>query len=122
MLNTVNQLRQKGEEVSVPDMAASFEWRITEILAEKLLCAAKDTNAKQICIAGGVAANRALREKLEHGAQSLKATLYLPDLSLCGDNAAMIAAQGFYEYSAKPAAHWDDYALNGVPSLPIDYE
>ena len=65
---------------------------------------------------------RALREKLEHGAQSLKATLYLPDLSLCGDNAAMIAAQGFYEYSAKPAAHWDDYALNGVPSLPIDYE
>lgn len=122
VLNTVNQLRQKGEEVSVPDMAASFEWRITEILAEKLLCAASDTNAKQICIAGGVTANRALREKLEQGVQKLGARLYLPDLSLCGDNAAMIAAQGFYEYEAKPQARWNDYALNGLPTLPIDYE
>ena len=61
-------------------MAASFQWRITEILAEKLLLAAADTGAKRVCIAGGVAANRALRERLEAGARRLGAKLYLPCL------------------------------------------
>ena len=120
VLNTVNTVRQKGGEVSVPDMAASFQWRITEILADKLLLAAKDTGARRICIAGGVAANSALRRKLEQGAQNINATLYLPDIKLCGDNAAMIASQGCYEYRADPGAGWEDWALNGLPTLGID--
>ena len=120
VLNAVNTARQKGGDVRVADMAASFEWRITEILADKLLLAAGDTNAKRICLAGGVAANGALREKLAAGAKRLGAQLFLPDLALCGDNAAMIAAQGFYEHAAAPGAAWANWALNGLPTLGIE--
>lgn len=118
VLNLVNKAKMKGESICVPDMAASFEFRITDILAEKLLLAASDTQAKQICIAGGVAANRSLREILQKGAQKLGAKLYLPDISLCGDNAAMIAAQGYYEYQSGSIA---DLSLNGLATLGIDY-
>lgn len=118
VMNAVHNARQKGGDVSVPDMAASFQYRITEILAEKLLSAARDTGAKRVCIAGGVAANGALREKLETGAKRLGARLYLPKLSLCGDNAAMIASQGYYEFLDGNVA---DLSLNGLATLEIDY-
>ena len=118
VMNAVHNARQKGEDVSVPDMAASFQYRITEILSDKLLAAARDTGAKRVCIAGGVAANGALREKLETGAKRLGAQLYLPKLSLCGDNAAMIASQGYYEYQSGNLA---DLSLNGLATLDIDY-
>ena len=119
VLNVVNQAKMKGEEVSVPDLAASFEWRITDILAEKLLLAAADTHAPVICLAGGVAANRQLRSQLEAGAKKLGIRLQLPALQYCGDNAAMIAAQGYYEYLAGNLAGPD---LNGLATLPIDYQ
>lgn len=118
VLNAVNQAQMRGEEISVPDMAASFQQRITDILAEKLLLAASDLGAKKICLAGGVGANTALRQKLERGAKRLSAQLYLPQLNLCGDNAAMIAAQGYYEYLDGNVA---DLTLNGLPTLNIDY-
>ena len=118
VMNTVHNAQQKGEAVNVADMAASFQYRITDILADKLLTAARDTGAKRICIAGGVAANRTLRASLETGAKRLGAQLYLPELSLCGDNAAMIAAQGYYEYAA---GHLADLSLNGVATLGIDF-
>lgn len=118
VLNVVNQAKMKGEEISVPDMCASFEHKITDILAEKLLLAAKNLGAKQICIAGGVAANTQLRETLEQGAKKLHASLYLPRTALCGDNAAMIAAQGYYEFQRGNTAGLD---LNGLPTLPIDF-
>lgn len=118
VLNAVNQAQMRGEEIRVPDMAASFQQRITDILAEKLLLAAGDLGAKKICLAGGVGANTALRQKLERGAKRLSAQLYLPQLNLCGDNAAMIAAQGYYEYLDGNVA---DLTLNGLPTLNIDY-
>jgi DMSO reductase anchor subunit len=70
------------------------------------------------CIAGGVAANGLLRETLAAGAKKLGARLYLPELRLCGDNAAMVAAQGFYEYRAGNTAGLN---LNGLATLGIDY-
>lgn len=118
VLNCVNKAKMTGAELSVPDMAASFEHRITGILADKLLLAARDTDATQICLAGGVAANGALRACVENGAQALGAQVFLPLLSLCGDNAAMIAAQGFYEYGVNNIA---PLSLNGLPSLALDY-
>ena len=118
VVNEVHNAQQRGEEVRVADMAASFQFRITDILAEKLLLAAQDTGAKQICIAGGVAANGLLRETLAAGAKKLGARLYLPELRLCGDNAAMVAAQGFYEYRAGNTAGLN---LNGLATLGIDY-
>ena len=119
VLNVVNQAQMRGEEISVCDLAASFEHRIIEILAEKLLLAAKDTHAPVVCLAGGVAANRLLRQQLEQGTQKLGIQLCMPALKYCGDNAAMIAAQGYYEYLAGNTAGFD---LNGLATLSIDYQ
>ena len=117
--HVVNKAQMKGEEVNVPDLAASFQDRIAGILAEKLLLAAADTGAKQVCLAGGVAANGRLRQLVNDGAQKLGAKVYLPELKFCGDNGAMIAAQGYYQYIA---GHTAGLELNGLPTLPIDYE
>lgn len=119
VLNEVNQAQMKGLPVNVPDLAASFQERIAGILAEKLLLAAADTGARQVCLAGGVAANGRLRQLVNDGAQKLGAQVYLPQLKFCGDNGAMIAAQGYYQYMA---GHTAGLELNGLPTLPIDYE
>ena len=100
-------------------MAASFQERIDQILAKKLLSAAADTGAKQVVLAGGVAANGRLRQLVNDGAQKLGARVFLPELKYCGDNGAMIAAQGYYQYIA---GHTAGLELNGLPTLPIDYE
>ena len=118
VLNAVNQAEMRGETVNVADMAASFEHRIDEILADKLLAAAKDTGASTLCLAGGVAANSLLRCLVNEGAQKLGAKLCLPAVEFCGDNGAMIASQGFYELQSGNVAGLD---LNGLPTLPINY-
>ncbi|MBQ5754247.1 MAG: tRNA (adenosine(37)-N6)-threonylcarbamoyltransferase complex transferase subunit TsaD [Oscillospiraceae bacterium] len=119
VLNAVNQAQMKGEEISVPDMAASFQERIASILAEKLMLAAEDTGAKTVCLAGGVAANNRLRQLVNEGCQKRRLTMCLPQLRFCGDNGAMIAAQGYYEYLA---GHTGGLRLNGLPTLPIDFD
>lgn len=119
VLNEVNKVSMKGETVNVPDIAASFQERIAGILAEKLLLAAKDTGATQVCLAGGVAANGRLRQLVNDGAQQLGAQVFLPALAFCGDNGAMIAAQGYYEHLTGKQA---DLTLNGLPTLSIDYD
>ncbi len=118
VINEVHNAEQRGEAVSVADMAASFQERIAQILAKKLLSAAADTGAKTVCLAGGVAANGRLRQLVNDGAQKLGAKVLLPALKYCGDNAAMIAAQGYFEYRDGNLA---DLSLNGLPTLPIDY-
>lgn len=118
VLNAVNQAEMRGKTINVADMAASFEHRIDEILADKLLAAAKDTGASTLCLAGGVAANSLLRCLVNEGAQKLGARLCLPAVEFCGDNGAMIASQGFYELQSGNVAGLD---LNGLPTLPIDY-
>ncbi len=118
VINEVHNAEQRGEAISVADMAASFQERIAQILAKKLLSAAADTGAKTVCLAGGVAANGRLRQLVNDGAQKLGAKVLLPALKYCGDNAAMIAAQGYYEYRDGNLA---DLSLNGLPTLPIDY-
>ena len=118
VINEVHNAQQRGEAIRVPDMAASFQERIAQILAKKLLAAAADTGAKTVCLAGGVAANGRLRQLVNDGVQKLGAKIYLPELKFCGDNGAMIAAQGYYEYQDGNLA---DLTLNGLPTLPIDY-
>ena len=118
VINEVHTAGQKGLTVSVPDMAASFQERIAQILAGKLLAAGADTGAKTIALAGGVAANGRLRQLVNDGAQKLGARVVLPELKYCGDNGAMIAAQGYYELLDGNTAGWD---LNGLPTLGIDY-
>ena len=118
VINEVHNAEQRGETINVSDMAASFQERIAQILAKKLLAAAADTGAKVVCLVGGVAANGRLRQLVNDGVQKLGAKVYLPELKYCGDNGAMIAAQGYYEYLDGNIA---DLTLNGLPTLPIDY-
>ena len=108
--------QMKGTDINVPDLAASFQERIAGILAEKLLLAAADTGAKQVCLAGGVAANGRLRQLVNDGAQKLGARVYLPELKFCGDNGAMIAAQGYYQYIA---GHTAGLELNVCRLCPL---
>ena len=118
VINEVHNAAQRGEPVDVAGMAASFQERIDQILARKLLAAAADTGARTVCLAGGVAANGRLRQLVNDGTQKLGAQVFLPELKYCGDNGAMIAAQGYYEYLDGNLADW---TLNGLPTLPIDY-
>lgn len=97
-LNLLNQAAQKGETVDRADLAASFTGVIADGFAAKLKKALEQTNLGTVVLAGGVSANSHLRKAAAEVCAKKGARLCLPPLSLCGDNAAMIAAQGYYEY------------------------
>ena len=97
-LNVIHNAEQKGETVSRADLAASFTGVIADGFAAKLKAALKQTGIKTVVLAGGVSANSHLRAAAQSVCDKRGVRLCLPPLSLCGDNAAMIAAQGYYEY------------------------
>ena len=96
VLNLLNNARQKGEEISVPDLCASYRRAVVSCLTENFFQAAEMTGAKTLAAAGGVSANRLLRRELERLAGERGLPLYLTDKYLCGDKAAMMASQGYY--------------------------
>ena len=100
-------------------MAASFQWRITEILAENCWPLRVTQALRASALQAVWGQTKPLRRKVQQGAQALGAQVFLPQLSLCGDNAAMVAAQGYYEFLAGHTAHSN---LNGLPTLGIDDE
>lgn len=118
VINLIHNARQKGEELSKEDISASFRKAVVECLTDNLFKAAKDFNAKTIVAAGGVSANSLLRRELERICNQQGLKLYVPDLKLCGDNAAMVGAQGYYEYLSGNIA---PLSLNATATLPIDY-
>lgn len=117
VLNVANKAAMKGEPLDIPGLAASFQNKITDILADKLALAVHNTGIGHMALAGGVGANQMLRQKLAQKAEQLGAQLYLPTIELCGDNAAMIAAQGCYEFAAGHRAGWD---LNGYATMGME--
>lgn len=117
VINTVHNAEQKGEEINKADMAASFQKTVADILADKTMKAAKSLGYKTIAAAGGVSANSEIRSRLEEGCKKIGARLYLPPLSLCGDNGAMIACQGYYDYLSGKRA---DESLNAIATLNLD--
>lgn len=96
VLYTVNDLKKKSKHLPVEDLAASFQAAVVETLFEKTMQAAREFGAKEILVAGGVSANRALREAFQ---SQTEFKVNIPALSLCTDNAAMIAAAGYYRYA-----------------------
>lgn len=95
VINTLHNAEQRGEQYRPEDVAASFQASVVEVLTEKTVRAAKQFQVKQVLLAGGVAANRGLRSELQKKMEELKdVELVIPPLSLCTDNAAMIAAAG----------------------------
>lgn len=117
VLNLLNNAKQKGQEISVLDLCASYRKAVVGCLTENFFRAAEETGAKTLAAAGGVSANRLLRRELTKMAQERGLSLYLPERSLCGDNAAMIASQGYYEYLAGNTAGMD---LNACAQRSIE--
>ena len=97
-LNYINSATQKGEEIPRANLAASYTERIVSAITKTVGMALERENSKKLILAGGVAANSHLRSALGALCARHGATLYAPPISLCGDNAAMIAAAGYYEY------------------------
>lgn len=94
VVNYVRRRREAGEPVSVADVAASFQAAVVDVQVHKIVRAAEECGVERVVLAGGVAANHFLRERLEEGLRG-RARLYYPPLSLCVDNAAMVAYLGW---------------------------
>ncbi len=100
VLNLAHNAAQKGETLDLPGLAASFAAAVSDTLVPRTMEAARRTGYGKVAVAGGVAANSRIRADLERACRASGHRLYLPALSLCGDNGAMIGCQAYYEYQA----------------------
>ena len=116
-LNQINQLRMTNGEWRMEDFAASFQFAAADYLCANTLLAAREHGYTKLALAGGVCANSVLRAEMARRCEAAGLALCLPELRYCGDNAAMVAAQGYYEYLAGNTAGWD---LNAQPGLGIE--
>jgi N6-L-threonylcarbamoyladenine synthase len=113
-INAVHNLEQKGQELKKADLAASYQQAIVDSLCDKTILAALDSGLHTLCLAGGVSANKLLRAQMTDQAKAHGIALFMPEVALCTDNAAMIASAAYYRRDQ--AASLD---LNAVPSLPL---
>ncbi len=118
MINLIHNAEQKGESLDLPSLAASFELAICDEIVPRTVTAAREFGYRKVVLAGGVAANTALRAAAGQACSREGLELYLPTPALCGDNGAMIACQGFYEFLAHGGAEMD---LNAYATLAADY-
>ncbi|NLL63841.1 MAG: tRNA (adenosine(37)-N6)-threonylcarbamoyltransferase complex transferase subunit TsaD [Ruminococcaceae bacterium] len=119
VINTIHNNEQKGETVDVADMGAAVINAVVDCLTDNVSKAAKELGITKIVLSGGVSANSVLRERFATLCKEEGFELYMPELSLCGDNAAMVGAQAFYEYKAGNLAKID---LNARATMPINEE
>ncbi len=117
VINLLHNAEQKNEKIDTNDLSASFQQTVCDILSSKLMAAAKEFGYQTIAVAGGVAANSGLRKRLEQDCQNNGYTFCMPALSLCGDNAAMVGCQAYFEYQSGIRA---DDSLNAAASMPVD--
>ena len=117
VINYVHKLEQKNEQIVIEDICTSFEHQAVDGLVEKTIKAAKNYGFKKIAIAGGVAANSYLREKMTTEAQKQGIEVFYPPIVLCTDNAAMIGCQGYYDLINNYSIC--DLSLSPDPSLKL---
>ena len=117
VINTVHNAAQKGEIINREDMAASFQKTISAILVEKTMKAAEEYGYTTIGLAGGVSANSGVRNALQEACDKCGYKLFMPEFRYCGDNAAMIGCQAYFDYIAGKRAGQD---LNGIATLSLD--
>ncbi len=115
-LNLIHHAQQVGEPLNTNDLCASFCSAVSDTLVPRAIAALKQTGYKTLAVAGGVAANSRIRKDILDAAEKLGVQVCLPPLSLCGDNAAMIGAQAYYEYLAGNLA---DMSLNAYATKSI---
>lgn len=113
VLYEVQALKKAGSGIPVPDMAASFQKAVVDVLFKKTMNAARDFGVKEILVAGGVSANRALRDAFK-GQNEFP--VHIPPLSLCTDNAAMIGAAGYFRYAF---GHVSGLEIDVHPTWPL---
>lgn len=116
VLNYINTCEMKGEEINVPDVAASFQKAVVDVLTEHAISATLERGADKIALAGGVASNSALRASLQKACDENNIKLYVPSPIYCTDNAAMIGVAGYYEFMKGVRS---DMTLNAVPGLKL---
>ncbi len=116
VINYVHNAQQRGEDVNIPDLSASFQLAVVESLIPQVERAVENYNPSSLLLAGGVAANSLLRQKFKQLADKHKTSLYLPPLELCTDNAAMIGAAAFYRLQAQDV---DNLAAEVKPTLSM---
>ena len=117
VINLIHNTAQKGGEVNKADVCASFRYAVVNCLSANFLKAAEDLNVNRLVIAGGVSANSLLRRTLEEECLRCGWQFFKPDKSLCGDNAAMVGSQGYYEYLSGNTA---DANLNAFATMSIE--
>ncbi len=116
VLNYLNSADMKGEKISVPDVAASFQQAVVDVLVEHSIAAAEERNEKRLVLAGGVASNSVLRASMKEACDSEGIELVCPSPIYCTDNAAMIACSGYYSFIRGIREGLD---LNAVPNLRL---
>ena len=116
VLNYINGCQMKGQEYRQADIAASFQKAVTDVLVGNAMRAVEEYHADRFAIAGGVAANSALRQAMKEACEERGVKLYYPSPVYCTDNAAMIGVAGYYEYR-KGVRHGLD--LNAIPNLRL---
>lgn len=119
IINQVNKLKMKGEEINNEDLCASFQKTVVDILTEKTIDACKEYKVKNLLLAGGVAANSEIRLRLKESLQDINVEFIVPSFVLCTDNAAMIAAAAYYKLKYQKDYNDDILSLNGKPNLKV---
>lgn len=117
VINLIHNSAQKGIELNKADVCASFRYAVVDCLKTNFLKAAEDLRVEKLVIAGGVSANRLLRSTLQDECNKRGLAFYMPEKSLCGDNAAMVGSQGYYEYLSGNIASTD---LNAFATMSIE--
>ena len=117
VINTLHNAKQKGVTIHPQDLAASFQASVIDVLVTKTVKAVKEYGVEQVLLAGGVAANKGLRAALQEAFEGVEAELIIPPLSLCTDNAAMIAAAGTVLFQQGKRGSMD---MNAHPGLDIE--
>lgn len=116
VINFVHKCKQNGGEINQADVAASFCDTITSTLCDHFIQAALDHKEDTLVLAGGVSANSMLRAKVSQATERHGFKLFMPELKYCGDNAAMIASQAYYEFKSGTVAHAN---LNAYATMEI---
>ena len=115
-LNLINHAEQVGETLDINSLCAAFSGAVSDTLVPRAARALQETGYKKLAVAGGVAANSRIRKDISQMAERLGVVVYMPPLSLCGDNAAMIGAQAYYEYLS---GNISDMSLNAYATKSI---
>lgn len=117
IINYVHTLTQKGKTIPTEDICASFQKEAFDPLVEKCIRACEEKNCNKLCVAGGVSANSYLRNKLKEQAEKTNIEVYMPEMKLCTDNAAMIASQGYFNLMSDIGL--SDINLGAVSNIPL---